>query len=111
MSIEASSLIFSVSNTLRSMLSEFLKIREEDILFDSPGELEPIPDNGLSLFLYRLSENISLKNQDFVQDRHVNPVRLRNPPLVLDLYYLLVPFGNSETRLIVLEKVMQLFHD
>ena len=82
MSLETSSLIFSVSNTLRNMLSEFLKIREEDILLDSPGELEPIPDDGLSLFLYKLSENPSLKNQDFVQDRYVNPVRLRNPPLV-----------------------------
>ena len=111
MSLEASSLIFSVSNTLRNMLSEFLKIREEDIVLDSPGELEPIPDDGLSLFLYKLSENPSLKNQDFVQDGYFNPVRLRNPPLVLDLFYLVIPFGNSESRQIILEKVMQLFHD
>jgi uncharacterized protein DUF4255 len=111
MSLESSSLIFSVSNKLRNMLSEFLKIREEDILMDSPGELEPIPDDGLSLFLYKLSENPSLKNQDFVQDRYVNSVRLRNPPLALDLFYLIIPFGNSETRQIILEKVMQLFYD
>jgi hypothetical protein len=111
MSLEASSLIFSVSNTLRNMLSEFLKIREEDIVLDSPGELEPIPDDGLSLFLYKLSENPSLKNQDFVQERYVNPLSLRNPPLVLDLFYLIIPFGNSESRQIILEKVMQLFHD
>jgi Pvc16 N-terminal domain len=93
------------------MLSEFLKIREEDILMDSPGELEPIPDTGLSLFLYKLSENPPLKNQDFVQDRYANPVRFRNPPLALDLFYLIIPFGNSESRQILLEKVMQLFHD
>jgi hypothetical protein len=111
MSIESSSLIFSVSNTLRNMLSEFLKIREEDILLDSPGELEPMPDNGLSLFLYKISENPSLKNQNFITERYINPVRLRNPPLALDLFYLIIPFGNSETRQIILEKVMQLFHD
>src|SRR5262245_13226802 len=111
MSIETSSLIFSVSNTLRKMLNEFLKIREEDVLFDSPGELEPIPDNGLALFLYKLSENPSLKNRDVEQDRYVNPVLLKNPPLPLDLFYLIIPFGNSENRQIILEKVMQLFHD
>jgi hypothetical protein len=111
MSLEASSLIFSVSNTLRNMLSEFLKIREEDIVLDSPGELEPIPDDGLCLFLYKLSENPSLKNQDLVQEGHVNPVKLRNPPLALDLFYLIIPFGKSESRQIILEKVMQLFHD
>jgi hypothetical protein len=111
MSIETSSLIFSVSNTLRNMLSEFLKIREEDILLDSPGELEPMPDSGLSLFLYKISENPTLKNQDFTTERYINPVRLRNPPLALDLFYLIIPFGNSETRQIILEKVMQLFHD
>ena len=93
------------------MLSEFLKIREEDILLDSPGELEPIPDTGLSIFLYKLSENPPLRNQDFVQDRYANPVRFRNPPLALDLFYLIIPFGNSESRQIILEKVMQLFHD
>src|SRR6476619_3375135 len=111
MSIESSSLIFSVSNTLRNILTEFLKIREEDILLDSPGELEPMPDNGLSLFLYKISENPSLKNQDFITERYINPVRLRNQPLALDLFYLIIPFGNSETRQIIIEKVMQLFHD
>jgi hypothetical protein len=111
MSLESSSLIFSVSNKMRNMLSEFLKIREEDILMDSPGELEPIPDGGLSLFLYKLSENPSLKNRDFIQDRYANPLRLRGPPLALDLFYLIIPFGNSESRQIILEKVMQLFHD
>ena len=78
---------------------------------DSPGELEQIPDDGLSLLLYKLSENPSLKNQDFIQERHVNPVRLRNPPLALDLFYLIIPFGNSESRQVILERVMQLFHE
>ncbi len=111
MSLESSSLIFSVSNTLRKMVSEFLEIREGDILLDSPGELEALPDTGLSLFLYKLSENPSLKNKDFVQDTYLNPAILKKPSLALDLFYLIVPFGNSESRQILLERVMQLFHD
>ena len=46
-----------------------------------------------------------------MQDIYMNPARLKNPPLSLDLFYLIIPFGNSENRQIILEKVMQLFHD
>jgi Pvc16 N-terminal domain len=111
MSIETSSLIFSVSNTIRKTLSNFLKIREEDIIFDSPADLDSIPDSGLTIFLYRIMENPHLKNQDLTPELFTNPVKLRGPPLALDLNYLIIPFGNSENRLILIEKVMQLFHD
>jgi hypothetical protein len=47
----------------------------------------------------------------------VQPVRtdrnhLQHPPLTVDLYYLLTPYSqNRETELIILERVMQVFHD
>lgn len=111
MSVEASSLIYLLNDTLRKMISKFLKIDETEINLDSPGDLDHTPDKGLSLFLYRIMENSSLRNQDVVPEAFVNPVRLRNAPLALDLFYLIIPFGDSESRLILLEKVMQLFHD
>ena len=111
MSANSSSLIFSASRLLRIILSDFLEITEDDIRFESLGELTTIPDRGLSLFLYKISENPHLKNQDSAPDFYSNPAFLRNPPIALDLYYLLTPFGNSEQRIITLENIIQFFHD
>ena len=111
MSSNSSSLIFSVSSSLRILLSNFLQITEADIRFESIGELTTVPDKGLALFLYKVAENPHLKNHDSAPDFYSNPVFLRNPPIVLDLYYLITPFGNSEQRLITIEGVLQFFHD
>ncbi len=110
MSAITTSLIFTVSNDLRKMLSSHLNIPEADIRFESLGELTNIPNTGLSLFLYRIAENPHLKNFDSSQSYYANPILLQKPPIALDLYYLVAPFGNSEQRLITLENIIQFFH-
>ena len=110
MSLNTPSLIFSVSNSLRKMLSTHLGIAEADIRFDSLGELTNIPATGLSMFLYRIAENSHLKNIDSGQSYYMNPILLQKPPIALDLYYLMAPFGNSEQRLVTLENIIQFFH-
>jgi hypothetical protein len=93
------------------MLSNHLAIAEADIRFESLGELTNIPDRGLSLFLYRIVENSHLKNFDSGHNTYYsNPIIIQKPPIALDLYYLIAPFGNSEQRLITLENIMQFFH-
>lgn len=111
MSLGTNSLIISLTNSLRDVISNSVGINQSDIRFDSVGELTHLPDQGLSLFLYKISENIFLKNQDSSPETYSNPVKLQNPPLVLDLHYLVTPFGNSDNRLIVLEQILKLFHD
>ncbi len=111
MSRVTNSLIISLTNSLRDVISNSIGINQSDIRFDSVGELTHLPDQGLSLFLYKISENPFLKNQDSSPETYSNPVKLRNPPLVLDLHYLVTPFGNSDNRLIVLEQILKLFHD
>jgi len=92
------------------MLSTHLGIAEADIRFDSLGELTNIPDIGLSMFLYRIAENSHLKNIDSGESFYMNPILLQKPPIALDLYYLMAPFGNSEQRLVTLENIIQFFH-
>ena len=111
MSFNTSPLILSLSNSLRDLIESNLEINQNDIHFESPGELNPLPDQGLSLFLYKISENPFLKNSDDIQEKYSNPEVLKKPPLPLDLYYLVTPFGSGTTKLITIEKILQLFHE
>lgn len=112
MSINISPIILSVNKSLRDLIVESdLGINTDDIHFKSPGQLDPLPDQGISLFLYKISENPFLKNNDFVYENHSNPEILRKPPLPLDLYYLVTCYGDGETNLITIEKILQLFYE
>jgi hypothetical protein len=111
LSFNISPIILSVNNSLRDLIASHLEIAQNDIHFESPGELDPLPDQGLSLFLYKISENPFLKNDDFIQENHGNPEILKKPPLPLDLYYLVTPYGNGTTKLINIEKILQLFYE
>lgn len=80
------------------------------ITLDSPGDIvEPSAQDELSLFLYQISENPYLKNQDFTQ---IGPNKLQSSPLALDLFYLLTPYAKDrEAEQIILAKLMRLFYD
>lgn len=100
----------------------------EKILVENVDELQPEnsisfgappPDeasqNGLSLFLYHVTENPHLKNQEFELN---GPDKLHYPPLTLDLYYLLTPFSRADNpneaqgvEKMILAKVMRTFYD
>jgi hypothetical protein len=80
------------------------------VVLESPGEIIPqASQNQLSLFLYQISENSFLKNQDFHAE---GPDKLHYPPIPLDLYYLLTPYAkDKEMEQIILARVLRLFYD
>ena len=78
---------------------------ENDITLSSPEE----SDKKLSLFLYQVTEEAYLKNQEM---QIINSTKLKYPPLSLSLFYLVTPHtSNSENDHRILGKVMQIFHD
>jgi Pvc16 N-terminal domain len=82
---------------------------ENRISLDSPFDLQDNDSVKLSIYLYRITENASTKNQFPVQG---NGVQLRKPPLTLDLHYLVTPLvGTVTDQQIILGKVIQVFYD
>ena len=82
---------------------------ENRISLESPFELRANDAVRLSTYLYRIAEGASSKNQLPVQ---VNGVKLRKPPLALELYYLITPLvGSPREQQVVLGKVMQVLYD
>jgi len=108
--------IADVGETLKKLLWDNIKedntaksiIESEDqITLSSPEETEP--SKKLSLFLYQITENVYLKNQEM---QIVNSTELKYPPLSLNLFYLVTPHTKKgENDPIILGKVMQIFYD
>jgi Pvc16 N-terminal domain len=72
----------------------------------------------INLFLYRVTENGALKNQEIPGEGH--PSAYGRPPLSLNLHYLLTPFGttaeeeqfvNESRAQQLLGSAMRIFHD
>jgi hypothetical protein len=71
----------------------------------------PTEDNRLNLFLYRVSPNIGWRNagQPAISARGQ---RLTNPPLALDLHYLMTAYGQADFAAeILLGYAMELLHN
>jgi Pvc16 N-terminal domain len=82
---------------------------ENRISLESPFDLRNNDAVRLSIYLYRVVEDAYTKNQSPVQ---MNGSRLRNPPLTLEMLYLVTPLvGSTREQQIVLGKVMQVFYD
>lgn len=104
-----------VGETLKKLLWEGIRAdpiarsileSEEQITFSSPEEVEA--DKRLSLFLYHVTENAYLKNEEL---QLVNSTTLKYPPLALNLFYLITPYTQKrENDQILLGKVMQILH-
>ena len=78
---------------------------DDQITLSSPDE----SDKKLSLFLYQVTENAYLKNEEM---QSLNTTKLKYPPLTLNLFYLVTPHTqNMDSDHIILGKVMQIFHD
>lgn len=78
--------------------SDVVSVDRSEIALVSPAEVEADSDVRLSVFLYDVTENGVLKNQERPM---VDTDRRGRPPLVLDLQYLLTAFpsqsGSDET--------------
>jgi Pvc16 N-terminal domain len=80
-------LIRDVTVTLKNLL---LNIPGITVTFDLPDETTT--GMGASLVLYSVSENQYLKNQEFGIKSYNELVP---PPVIVDLYYLIVPFSSG----------------
>jgi hypothetical protein len=70
---------------------------------------EEVPQ--LNLFLYQIAPNGALRNLG-LPSRSQRGERLTNPPLALDLYYLLTAYGKLDFEAeIILGYAMQVFHE
>lgn len=84
---------------------------EDSIRFDSPADIKQLTVNTLSMFLYQIVINTHLRN---IEPKPAGLSQMEYPPLIIDLFYLFTPYGfedNRETEFIILERIMQLFHD
>jgi len=82
---------------------------ENRISLDSPFDLQDNDSVQLSIYLYRITENASTKNQIPVQG---DGAQIRKAPLALDLHYLVTPLvGTVTDQQIILGKVMQVLYD
>lgn len=101
---------FDDDNTLRPIVGS-----EQAIVLRNPTETARDAANRLSLWLYQITENEFVKNQP-MQRSNGGPSPqhdlLRFPPLALNLFYLLTPFGPSgEADHLLLGRAMQVFYD
>lgn len=105
------SILLDIGDSLRDLLLKKVNelSDENSIVLDSPGEIEPNSNTKLSIFLYQIVENSYLKN---IEREPIGRDRMRFPPLLLDLHFLFTPYAkNRETELIIIEKLLQVFHD
>ena len=92
-----------VDSQVRSIIGS-----KTQITLSSPEEIKKA-DEKLSLFLYQVTEDAYLKNEEM---QVVNSTKLKYPPLTLSLFYLVTPnTGNSVNDHRILGKVMQIFYD
>ena len=81
----------------------------------SPGQIKPSEEGDISrqlnLFLYHVTPNTGWSNVG-LPSRDSRGNRITNPPLALDLYYLLTAYGREDLEAeILLGYAMQRFHE
>lgn len=109
--------IADVGTTLIELLGENMPDIKDSIMLISPGEIEATDNVLLSLFLYQINENTFMKNQNMRMS--VSPQWEKNPPLHLDLYYILtshpseIPDKTERTKQqhSILGRAMQVLYD
>jgi hypothetical protein len=85
------------------------------VSLNTPEEMQQAGDQGLSLWLYKVTRDENLLN---IPLQRVAPDRLRLPPLPMRLHYLVSPVfermqgvSAPEFEQVLLGKVLQLFHE
>jgi Pvc16 N-terminal domain len=118
--IDSGHILRAVSESLRRLIRHYVpELQSESaIVFDSPGEIESHDETKLSLYLYQTEINPYLRNlpPSLTRRTAAQPLpaalAVTPSPLVVDLTYLLVPYGKSaELELVLVNKLIQLFHD
>jgi hypothetical protein len=107
------SVIRDVSRTLEDRLTAALQVMApppDVVIHNLIGA--PAQQPALSLFLYEIVEDGSVKNRPDVRSGTPPNVIVRKPPLALKLKYLITPWSSSrETEQEMLGRVMQVLYD
>ncbi len=116
-----------VSSTLKTLLNDRMEIPsllsgDDDIAITISTPTKEDDESDLpriNLFLYRVTENTFLKNQEI--PGHGHPAAYGHPPLSLELHYLITPYGksmetgqqfaNETLAQYLLASAMRVFHD
>ncbi len=88
--------ISAMSRSLRTLLRDRMDNPVDVTIAPPDASITGMTDVRLNLYVYQVSENGYLKNQDIPGRTH--PGAFGHPPLSLDLYYLLTAYGGSETE-------------
>ena len=117
--------IADVSETLLALLRDRFAARDDVFSMDGeavslvpPDEVSTDSETRLSLSLYRIEENAAMKNSEQAHTTS-DPTVSQEPPLALDLYYLLTAYsgGSDEGTAATVDQqrvlglAMQTFHD
>jgi hypothetical protein len=116
--MSAFTVIQDVSTLLRDQLAsalaesqgvDFGVVDANGVVLSPPGEAAE--GSLASLYLYHVELERHLRNQRPLPSRE-DPARLRRPPLMLQLRYLLTPASDEETsNQLLLGRVLQYLHD
>jgi hypothetical protein len=110
--------IMGVSATLQRLLLDRMDYRKNGnkipvTIAPADVKVSNVPDPRVNIFLYRITENIHLKNQEITGRGSVGDYG--HPPLSLDLHYILTAYGESEEddleAHIILGDAMRVLHD
>ncbi len=109
--------IAAVTATLRNLLAAALKgdLGSDEVTVKPPDKVRSATGNekkGVNLFLYHISPNAAYRNMDL--PGKVKPGESANPPLALNLYYLVTVFGEDTDEPAThkfLGKAMGVLHD
>ena len=92
--MSASTAIGMVSESLRNLLVDKMTLTPPvAVTILAPDETGG--DRRINLFLYRILENVTLKNLDW-QVQRGNPALIVPPPLSLNLHYLMTPYAQND---------------
>jgi len=94
---------------INSKVSQFVNVTAISPSRITKPDSEEVPQ--LNLFLYQIAPNAALRNLG-LPSRSERGDRLTNPPLALDLFYLLTAYGKLDFEAeIILGYAMQVFHE
>lgn len=101
------SVINGVTRTLHTFLNTATGVAVESDL--SPAGVISDATPLIHLYLYRVERNPAFTNNDWVRP---NTSTLQEPPIGLNLFYLITPYGNGQQQIqITLGEVVKVFHE
>ncbi|BAY24866.1 hypothetical protein NIES2100_46640 [Calothrix sp. NIES-2100] len=108
--------IAAVTATLRNLIASAIaqELGSGVVTTQPPDKARENSDNGnqINIFLYQVLPNAALRNRDFPP--RVKPGEIGQPPLALNLNYLLTAYGKDNDDVLshrLLGKAMQVLHD